>query len=383
MRPIVSLLAAFTFVAGACAPAAAPAPTAAPAAKPPAATAPAAQPAGGKPTAGQSLEPPAEILEAAKKEGKVVWYTGAGEDEVNEFIAKRLRDKYGITLEYIGASGADTEQRVLAESRAGRVVGDVFMAGASNRESLGQQGILDDSFQFEKDIPNAQFVSKTLPGGGVEAKAGAAPGQAYAAAVQANMYGLNLNTNLVSKEQYPKVWDDILKPEFKDKIALITPYASGPGSSWFHLMLKEKGQAWMERFAQQNPVIVARRPEAEAMAARGEKAIVVPGGAQIFQSQSGAPVASVLPEDGIYVSVTGAGMIKGAPHPNAAKVLLNELLSVDVQKAYADLAFTTPVRSDVVPERDFLRWPTGKLLPNVDLKQLPADRKLAETIFKK
>lgn len=315
-----------------CSPAApAPAATAAPTAKPAATavqsaakpTAVAAKPAE-KPaaavqaSAGGDKEYDQATIDAAKKEGSVLFLTGSGQGNSGPKLAEAFQKRYGIKLEFEMARGAENEEKIRTQQRAGKVMADTISSAGS--AAMRTVDVVD-----LPELPNSSNIWGTLR-------------NFYAAMIPTyvNVYGVMVNKNRVQPNNYPRSWDDIVDPKWKGEIIMDDPARGGGGGNLLQSLLAAKGEPWLRKLAEQKPRITAQYPENEKALARGEYSIYIP--AQVsapFRLGQTAPVAYLEPSEGDLISTASMGLVKGAPHPNAAKLFLNFLLSKEAQTIYA------------------------------------------------
>ena len=157
--------------------------------------------------------------------------------------------------------------------------------------------------------------------------------------------GLGYNTNLVSPNEAPKTYDDLLDPKWRGKMAVP---ASSTLANWIGAMVLDKGEAWVRRLADQK--IRAYEVTGRAVAnlvVSGE----VPLSPAIFNShianslEKGAPVAW-RPLGGVYTSTGAAALAARAPHPHAAMLFIDYILSREGQTLYSKLGYAS-ARTDM------------------------------------
>ena len=97
------------------------------------------------------------------------------------------------------------------------------------------------------------------------------------------------------------------------------------------------GRAYQEAFAAQKPTIVPDAPLANRRLALGEFPLYVGFSFQDWRGLKGLPLRVVIPQEGALYSTLNASVVKGAPHPNAARVFLNFLLEEEAQRVITGL----------------------------------------------
>lgn len=165
------------------------------------------------------------------------------------------------------------------------------------------------------------------------------------------------NKNFLAPDKAPKSWQDILKPEFKDRKLIIQDAAAGTAFNQMYVLEKLYGIEFMHKWGAQKPIIVATSAQLIDLLVRGEAMV----GATVDHFRAFEPdavkagIVGVYPTDGMPVAAAPIAILKGAPHPNAARLFIdftlsregNTLLAHDIFNVYSS-------RPDVPP-------PTGQL----------------------
>lgn len=262
------------------------------------------------------------LYEAAKKEGQVVWYTTLIVKQAVRPIVAAFQKKYpGVKVRYSRANSTNTAIKVLSEGRAGRVTGDVF-DGTSNAEPLKDAGL----------------VVKWTPKGIAAFPAEYRDPEGYWSATHLYFLTPGINTSLVSKKDAPKTFEDLLDPKWRGKMAW-SPRSSTSGAAGFignilTTMGDEKGMAYLRKLAKQKIIPVsasARKVLDQAVAGEYPIALQIFNHHTVISAKKGAPVAWI-PMEPVTNVLSAIGLIKNAPHPNAGKLLIEYMLSVEGQK---------------------------------------------------
>src|SRR5262245_34738120 len=271
---------------------------------------------------------------AAKKEGRVVVSVPASA-ELRKGIEKVFPQRFGIEAELNAGRAASIVVKIQQEAKAGAPYFDVHMGGGESLVTgLLSEGILAplEPAMMLKEIkdPNNWW------GGHIwldNAKRYIYASQAFQADA------IRCNTNYVKPEEIRSL-SDFLNPKWSGKIGYLDPRNPGAGASMWAFLWKLKGEDYLRKLAGQK-LFVSRdqRVLAESLA-KGKIALVM--GLSYYSllpfAKVGLPVKSVpIPRDETYVS-GGSGnvtIIKGAPHPNAAKVFLNWFLGQEGQDTYS------------------------------------------------
>jgi iron(III) transport system substrate-binding protein len=266
----------------------------------------------------------ASLIDEAKKEGgKVVAY-GSLESEAFDAVKAGFQKKTGLELEYWRASGTKVMDRVVSESRSGKALYDAILLNANVARLVSKEGML------------AKYESPAT----VEfSKASVDPmlGPSYRNVI----IGIVYNKSLINASDVPKTLDDILRPQFKEKIAMPDPSQHVTTTQWLanlHKVIgKERADKFVRNLAAQRPILVESFiPSAERVTG-GELPIAITYVIYAYTyAQKGAPVDYVrlgkMMGDGHYAVLSNK-----APHPNAGKAFIDYLLSDESAKILAKM----------------------------------------------
>ncbi len=263
-------------------------------------------------------EPPADLVEAAKREGAVTIYT-ANQLESEQQLAKKFNERFpGINVEIVRAPGSRLIARIDAEAASGKLGADIVEFSDSGLAQVYNKLFADYAPPNAKDYPAALRVAtpnlwpKTTWG-----------------------YVLAYNKAIV--KQPPKSWHELTQSGFKDKIGWI-PAAAG-GTSWTLAMFQRQvlGEQEWKGLAEKNPVMFPSDAPLLAAVIRGEVRVAALKTNTIIPAlKDGAPIGIVYPSDGVPLTVSVAGLLKAAPHPNAARLFLDWVLSDQGQKEWVE-----------------------------------------------
>jgi iron(III) transport system substrate-binding protein len=273
-----------------------------------------------------SAAPPPGLLEAAKREGKLIWWTSGSATDSRALI-KKFNERYPfIQVETWTASGEDASEKIWAEHNANRHAWDV---------SLGADIQLHYAEWVKRGI-----VDK-LPADGLKSMpARAKDPNGFWAQMGGNVTVPAYNTNLVTAKDAPKSWDDLLQPKWKGKLGLhIDPrmwQVLAQPEGWG----KEKVLSFVTKLAQNKPQLIRSNTQNVALLLAGEFPIAVNVFLyRVLQYKSkGAPVewSRVNP-----VVISGSAFIKSkkGPHPNAGYLWLDWIFSPEGVKSVDELTF--------------------------------------------
>lgn len=339
---------------GACAPKPAPASTPAPA--PVVASTP------GPRTAAQSPQPAAraawedtleKTVDAAQNEGTVLLYTSLG-SSARLALAAGFKAKYGIKVETVTASMVEVAQKLSRERTAGLYLGDVMLVGASTLIRLVKpKSALDkiDPILILPDLTDAQQVKNVWWQGSIP---WVDADRTILAPLASPAPPVDYNTSIVKAEDV-KSYQDLLAPKWKGKISMNDPTVTSFGSTWVASMANNfLGLDYMRQLAKQEPFLTRDSRLQVDWLAHGKYPISLCANLDIMNEffKVGAPIAFTIPVEGMYVSTGsgGLGLINKAPHPNAAKLFVNWLLSKEGQTILSHATLFQSARVDVSTE---------------------------------
>jgi iron(III) transport system substrate-binding protein len=333
----------------ACSPPLAATPTAAPQASTGQATAPAAAAAA---ASDKAVGAAAQYYEAAKKEGKLVVYgvgTTALYNPIRDAFIKRFP---GIQLEGVDQRGRESREKVFAEQQSKNYVADVVISGTDTQNELVQNGFIEP-FQ-------ASEIASVIPE--------LVPADRQNNPRTVSIFTLAINTTLVKPADEPKKMSDLLDPKWKGKLAMDDPRGSGPGGTILSGMEVLYGIDNVDsKMAAQNIFFATQSGPIFDALARGEYAVFLSSNHTdvIAQRKAGAPIKQIKPEDGVGVTPINQGLVKNAPHPNAARLWIEWSLSEEGQTLLAQQGYAA-VRKGLKaaePEADLTNV---KVLPRDD-----------------
>ncbi|HWK13879.1 MAG TPA: extracellular solute-binding protein [Rhizobiaceae bacterium] len=278
----------------------------------------------------------AALYEAAKVEGSVTWYVSQVTTENADKSCAGFRAKYpGITCNPVRASGQVVFQRIQQELAAGALQADVM-----STNDIGQLYQLKQEGALLQYAPEG--LAHMLP---LMRDAGDADGYWFTSAIAPIV--MVYNTDQVSKEEAPKNWTDLYDPKWKGQVAIGHPGFSGSVGLWTVLMDDLYGWDFFTKLELNEPHIGRSIADGANLVISGERKIAIAPLATVLNDQAkGAPIAEVLPTDGALMPPSGTGIMKGAQHPNAAKLFAEFFLSKENSQLFVD-RHNYPLRADV------------------------------------
>jgi iron(III) transport system substrate-binding protein len=275
-----------------------------------------------------------EVVDAAKKEGLVVFATSAVGAPQHRAVGKLFQARYGIPVEYFEARAAELDERMRVEATTDRVSNDVGLGSAyqiKQRSGTVYAAVLPD-------VPNARNLSGSLRRDDTSVP------------FYIQRYSILANTRLVAAKDEPKQWSDILDPKWKGKILVDDFRSMGGGFVLFAALYDKFGREFHEKLARQDVVFSHGLVEAERRVARGEYPLLMPVQVPDIFGMKGLPAKLIIPEEGVAYMQMSLGMVAKCPHPNAARLLIDFFLSKEGQGVYANSGFGTVTASEGVTD---------------------------------
>ncbi len=253
------------------------------------------------------------VIDAAKKEGVVVWYTA-----ITWYapIAQAFKDKYGINVQISRQSSGPLTRLFLTQAQAHAGVADVMQAF--------------DPPPYTKAADAGYF--KELTTGFLPALANVRKDLVSKYYTTSNTYARALAYNSDLVKNPPKTWKDLLDPAYKDQIIIVDPTLGGVAGGLVNLWYDKYGEDFLVQMGKQNLTAVASAVPGLNQLAAGEAKILVGTnhGDEADLVAKGAPIKIVVPDDTVFFGHDLA-VSATAPHPNAARLFANFLLTNPIQ----------------------------------------------------
>ena len=258
-----------------------------------------------------------KIIDAAKKEGSVTIYSGQGLKQLND-LASRFKKKYGIDVQVVRAVETDLFPKVDVEFQTGRGIADVLV-NATYSTVLDQErkGYMVPAVGPAFDNPDYKRSERM-------------PRNTF---FEINAAVLTFSWNTELYPQGLKDYDAVFDPALKGKVGIPMAKALGQVDYWLYLT-ENYGSDYVERLAELKPRAYAGALPLGQAVSSGEVAVAIYGEPLVDEKEMGAPVGW-----GLAPKPWGArfyGMVlKSAPHPNAAQLLADFMVTPEGQEAIA------------------------------------------------
>jgi iron(III) transport system substrate-binding protein len=293
-----------------------------------------------------------QLVQAARKEGKVVWHTSLALPS-STAISHYFQSKYkGIEVEVHRNGSQRVLQRFMQEATAGLKNADiVHTSDAGHFELLKDKGML------------LKFTPQSVAGfpDGFKDKTG------FYYGMRATLSVIAHNPKTVAEKDAPQTWKDLLNPKWSGKMVTAHPGYSGIIMTHVLTLVNVYGWDYFRDLAKNKLHIVQSANDPAGVVASGERPVGVNGAEYFYYKtlKQGNPIKIIYPKEGVPLVVSPVAIAKDAPHPNAAKLFTEFIFSKESQQLLAD-------KEGLYTGHPEVTYPADK--PKLkDLKLLPAD----------
>ena len=279
----------------------------------------------------------ATLEAAARKQGAITWYIAQIDGESAEAVGRAFTARYpGIAVTVMRTTGQVAYERLQQDLKNGAPQCDVF----SSTDISHYPALIRKQALAHYTPQNAAAIAPAFDGLGE-------PGLYYP--TTATLYLQLYSTKNVAAADAPKSWTDLLDPKWKGKIALGHPAFSGYAGVWVTAMTKMYGWKFFESLEKNKPLIGRSSLDPITNINAGERQIGCgPLSGGLLSAGKGNPIAVQYPTDGAVLCIGPAAVMANAPHPDAARLFMEWLLSAEFAKICVSIG-CDPVRADVAP----------------------------------
>ena len=284
------------------------------------------------PAAAQPFTPDTVDMAAAKKEGSVTWYTSTPVETAQK-IANLFTKETGIKVELFRSGGSAVLRRFMQEIDGRRVIADVMTV--SDPAAAGAL-IKRDLF-----VPFRPRNFEKVPAEVKDPKG-------YHIAQRLNLVGMVARTD--KGLELPRNWTDLTDPKYKGRMVMADPSYTAIQLMIVGTLSKKYGWEFYQKLRANDIMIVQGHQQVSETLTRGERLLAAEGADQYAWNdrRAGHKVQSIYPTDGAFAISSPTAVIKGGPHPNAAKALAEFMIGDTVQKLFPGEGIYA-ARSDVEP----------------------------------
>ena len=287
-----------------------------------------------------------KIVEAAKKEGKVVVSIPPSR-KLRRAMEVAFTRRYSIGVEFVSVRSSASIQKIISETKAGIRYVDLHVGGAESAITalLAERAL--DPIEPHFVLPEVRDP-KQWWGGHIWVDNAKRFIYAFAASQTVSLW---CNPNEYKPSEFQS-FDDLLNPKLQGKIGISDPRTPGPGNSIWSHMLSVKGEEYLKKLVAQKLLVAPDLRLLGENLSSGKIAVALGVGyAELLPFiKADLPVVPLpYPKEGLYTT-GGNGhlmVIKNPPHPNAAKVFANWLLGTDGQELFGRTMAVGSRRLDV------------------------------------
>jgi ABC-type Fe3+ transport system substrate-binding protein len=315
------------------------------------------------------------LIEAAKKEGEVVWYTTQIIAQLVRPMSAAFEKKYGIKVRSTRANSTELSVKIINESRAGKPQSDVF-----------------DGTSTVVPLKKEDFVLQWLPDAAKAYPAQSKDPEGYWIANNLFFLTPGFNTALVPKGTEPLDYQALLDPKWRGKIAWSTSPTSSGGPGFIGTVLTEmgteSGMVYLRELSKQgiaNIGSAAREVLDQVIAGEYPLALQIFNHHTVISAKKGAPVDWIRMEP-VTGTLSVISVHKNAPHPNAAKLLVDFITSSEGQNIFraAEYLPADPAMPALTPslKPDEGRFRTHFFTPEQTEDNIVAWKKVYDDLFR-
>lgn len=303
-------------------------------------------------------------IAAAIQEGEFLFYTHDSEPAAAGIIEAFGKEFPNIRGKYVRAQNGALFAKLLAERSAGRFNADVIQFSEPAT-----------AIDFQKRGGYTRYLS---PQSGAYAPEHLSDPAGDYFWVGVSFAGIAYNTDKVTPADAPTTWKDILKPLWLNRVSVKQSSSGMQFAQWYELK-KLYGDGFWKEFARLRPRGFDSRVQLFDRLARGDDRIcaLAEYAGYLLHKEKGAPIAFVPPADGLPAAALVAGVADKAPHPQAARLFLDWLMSPRGQAHYQNnpYLYYGTVRKDAPPMPGGVQLSDFKLLaPTADINEYLASR---------
>jgi iron(III) transport system substrate-binding protein len=300
------------------------------------------------PAMAQGFTPDTVDMAAAKKEGAVTWYTSTPVGTAQK-IANMFQTETGIKVELFRSGGSAVLRRFLQEIDARRVVADVMTIS----DPAGVSALIKRDLLVPFRPRNFDKIRDEVK-----------DPKGYHIAQRVNLAAIIMRSD--KNAPAPKNWTDLIDPKYKGMLVMPDPSYTAIQLMVVGTLSQKYGWEFYQKLRANEIMIVQSHQQVSETLTRGERLIAAEGADQYSWSdrKAGHKVHTIWPADGAFAIAAPTSIIKGSPHPNAAKALAEFMISDAVQKLFAGEGIYA-ARADMEP-------PPGNP-PIAKIKLMPVD----------
>jgi iron(III) transport system substrate-binding protein len=274
------------------------------------------------PALGQGFVPDPVDMAAARAEGTVTWYSSTPVAAA-QHIAAMFQQQTGVKVDLFRSGGAALIRRYLQEVDGNHIVVDLLtMSDTSAANSMARRGLFVpfkpvgfDKVIAEAKDPAGQYIAQRL-----------------------TLIGMMVRTDKVAAADRPKQWADLTQPKYKGKLIMADPSFTSIQLMVVATLSQKLGWGFYQSLHDNDTMIVQGHEQVFDNVKRGERLIAAEATDPRIYTGGEAPpnLANLYPTVGAILVPSPTAIIKGSPHPNAAKLLAQFNLTQEVQRLFIE-----------------------------------------------
>jgi iron(III) transport system substrate-binding protein len=291
-----------------------------------------------------------ELIAAARKDGKITWYTSV-DLPLAEKVARAFEAKYPGVAMRVERSGAERNFQRIGQEYASKIYNcDVVNSSDAAHLILWKRQSLLAAFVPEDVAQHFPALHKDADG--------------MFASWRVSLCPVAYNTKLVKPEDAPKSYADLLDPKWLGKIVKAHPGYSGTIMTATQQISRDLGWEWFEKLGRQKVMQVQSATEPPKKIAQGERAVMADGGEYVVAElkAKGEPVEIVYPAEGTPLITGPSGIMARAPNPNAARLFYAWSMTREAQQLNVDAGALRSAHPQVKDRPDMRRFADIKTL---------------------
>ena len=296
----------------------------------------------------QSFTPDPVDMAAAKREGSVSWYTSTPIDAAQK-IADGFTQATGVKVELFRSGGEAVLRRFMQEISAGRFAADLLTTSdPAAAAQLAEKGTFvafkpADFAKIPAEVkdPQGRYIAQRL-----------------------NMLGIILRADKVPESGRPKSWADLVKPAYKGQMVMPDPAFTSLQLVVVATLSQKLGWDFYQGLRKNDVMIVQGHQQVSDMLKRGERVIAAEGADSyaFLDRKAGHDEITIFPSEGAFAIPSPTAIVKGGPHPEAAKAFARFMLSDAAQKLFPEKGLYA-ANSDTPPPAGNRKLSEIKLMP--------------------
>lgn len=274
------------------------------------------------PGAAQGFTPDPVDIAAAKREGKVVWYTSTPLEAAQK-IARLFTEETGIKVELFRSGGSAVISRFAQEIGAGRIAVDVLTTSDPAA-----------SAQFARRGIFAPFKPRNFD----KIPAAAKDADGLYVAQRLNMLCMFAREDKVAAADLPKAWTDLTDRKYAGKMVMPDPSFTALQLMVVGTLSQKYGWSFYEKLRTNDTMIVQGHQQVSDVLKRGERLIAAEGldSYAYDDRKAGHKIATLYPTDGTFAVPSPTAIVKGSPNPNAARAFAEFMIGDKVQAMFPE-----------------------------------------------